>query len=566
MGTYLSTPITSKHVESGSDLPLESNNNDGGTKTSLPVTWGVVDMQGWRKSMEDAHVARTDVRVGGSSDVFGNSKDAHGSNAANAKVFAVFDGHGGAEVARFCQMHLVDVLTRQEAWKSIRLTNDCSAGEDCALSNLVHHATDALGGDAAGETITSSDIPHPESVLADQIAKALISSFHALDRLIDDPSKRDEIERWRSERPPVYVSGGVNETNDGDLQGHVVNSSGIDLDRQGETTDAAKDGKAQGNLSQVSNSTELTAVNEGGESPLTKATTNLQDLHLIGDLVSRYDEYDSDESSEIFKQEDNASESGEVELQSGDIDIEDEKKRGGSEHNIDHDRGAENEECDRGENATDVSSANTNDDPTTLPNNEQDDSSDITDDNAGDGIIHDDSDDEKDNDDEADDGQVRGMVVTEAYSLISKLLHLNVNSSDDKEKEGDATNEQKPMEKEEVVIPTQEQLLNPPSGIVAPSAAVPTRIQNGRKVCNLPDHPVHAGCTSVVAVIVQNTLVVANAGDSRAVLCRAGGLAEPLSFDHKPLQVSSLVGFSCCLSFYRPLLFKQLSLHGRNAK
>lgn len=31
-------------------------------------------------------------------------------------------------------------------------------------------------------------------------------------------------------------------------------------------------------------------------------------------------------------------------------------------------------------------------------------------------------------------------------------------------------------------------------------------------------------------------LTVANAGDSRAVLCRAGGITEPLSFDHKPLQ------------------------------
>jgi len=35
-------------------------------------------------------------------------------------------------------------------------------------------------------------------------------------------------------------------------------------------------------------------------------------------------------------------------------------------------------------------------------------------------------------------------------------------------------------------------------------------------------------------------LVVANAGDSRAVLCRAGGLTEPLSFDHKPLQSSEV--------------------------
>jgi hypothetical protein len=32
--------------------------------------------------------------------------------------------------------------------------------------------------------------------------------------------------------------------------------------------------------------------------------------------------------------------------------------------------------------------------------------------------------------------------------------------------------------------------------------------------------------------------VVANAGDSRAVICRAGGMAEALSFDHKPFHVS----------------------------
>lgn len=42
-----------------------------------------------------------------------------------------------------------------------------------------------------------------------------------------------------------------------------------------------------------------------------------------------------------------------------------------------------------------------------------------------------------------------------------------------------------------------------------------------------------AGCTAVAAVVRQGTVTVANAGDSRAVLCRAGK-AIALSFDHKP--------------------------------
>ena len=36
--------------------------------------------------------------------------------------------------------------------------------------------------------------------------------------------------------------------------------------------------------------------------------------------------------------------------------------------------------------------------------------------------------------------------------------------------------------------------------------------------------------------MIGSTLTVANAGDSRAVLCRVGGTTEPLSFDHKPQQ------------------------------
>ena len=50
---------------------------------------------------------------------------------------------------------------------------------------------------------------------------------------------------------------------------------------------------------------------------------------------------------------------------------------------------------------------------------------------------------------------------------------------------------------------------------------------------------IQAGCTAVVALLRGNELFVANAGDSRAILCRSGQ-AVPLSHDHKPASVGAL--------------------------
>ena len=70
-------------------------------------------------------------------------------------------------------------------------------------------------------------------------------------------------------------------------------------------------------------------------------------------------------------------------------------------------------------------------------------------------------------------------------------------------------------------------------------------------MCTLPPSHVEAGCTAVVAAVRDGVLTVANAGDSRAVLCR-GGEALPLSEDHKPAQARELARIEAAGGFVTP--------------
>ena len=58
-----------------------------------------------------------------------------------------------------------------------------------------------------------------------------------------------------------------------------------------------------------------------------------------------------------------------------------------------------------------------------------------------------------------------------------------------------------------------------------------------------------SGTTALVAVIHGTQLAVANVGDSRGVMCTVDGRVIPLSFDHKPDNVSILM-----FILYRPIL------------
>ena len=85
--TYLSgEPVREVHVDTQS-------------WPSGPVSAAAASMQGWRRSMEDAHFMRFDKKK-------------------NVHMFGVFDGHGGAGVARYSAKRLPELLEASETYQA----------------------------------------------------------------------------------------------------------------------------------------------------------------------------------------------------------------------------------------------------------------------------------------------------------------------------------------------------------------------------------------------------------------------------------------------------------------
>ena len=83
MGIYLSKPNTLKDSHSGETETLR---------------FAVSAMQGWRMGMEDSHISLPKL-------------------TETVGLFAVFDGHGGAEVAKFCSKYFPTELLKNENFK-----------------------------------------------------------------------------------------------------------------------------------------------------------------------------------------------------------------------------------------------------------------------------------------------------------------------------------------------------------------------------------------------------------------------------------------------------------------
>lgn len=93
MGQILSNPVIDKEHHSGEDIL---------------TAFGLCAMQGWRMSMEDAHVVQPNVL--------------NASDKDHVALYSIFDGHGGASVAQYCGEKIPSILQRQKSFKSGNLS------------------------------------------------------------------------------------------------------------------------------------------------------------------------------------------------------------------------------------------------------------------------------------------------------------------------------------------------------------------------------------------------------------------------------------------------------------
>ncbi|OAA33407.1 Protein phosphatase 2C [Moelleriella libera RCEF 2490] len=94
MGQTLSEPVVEKTSDKGEDERL---------------IYGVSAMQGWRISMEDAHINVLNLAAGADLD-----EKIHPSSLS---FFGVFDGHGGEKVALFTGDNIHNIILKQESFQ-----------------------------------------------------------------------------------------------------------------------------------------------------------------------------------------------------------------------------------------------------------------------------------------------------------------------------------------------------------------------------------------------------------------------------------------------------------------
>lgn len=119
--------------------------------------------------MEDSHITLCDL----------------GAEASGTALFGVYDGHGGREVAVFCEQMLPDVVRR-------RISEICSASGK-ALSST---ATPSPAGSMSGGAISER-----------QLGRILVQAYHEMDAMLRQPEHQKTLFKIKRDTPGAMDTG-----------------------------------------------------------------------------------------------------------------------------------------------------------------------------------------------------------------------------------------------------------------------------------------------------------------------------------------------------------------------
>lgn len=170
MGNYLSSPNVEKHT-------LRNSGND--------LLYGLSSMQGWRTSMEDAHVATYIIPT-----------------FPGASFFAVFDGHGGTLAAEFSAEHIISTLISQDGFnETLDADGIGSYMTNCFLTldvNMRCIPSMASGDDYSGTTAIASFITKTHIIVANTgDSRSVIAKKGAMIPMSFDHKPIDPVEEER---------------------------------------------------------------------------------------------------------------------------------------------------------------------------------------------------------------------------------------------------------------------------------------------------------------------------------------------------------------------------------
>ncbi|XP_070161925.1 protein phosphatase 1G [Polyergus mexicanus] len=485
MGAYLSEPITKK----------ESSDEAGKN-----VAYGASSMQGWRISQEDAHNCCIDFDD-------------------NCSLFAVYDGHGGHEVATYCARYLPDFIKETEAYKRDDIRQaliDAFLGFDATLTKpevvkILHELAETSttekkeGDNESDEEENVSNLCMEATMPLEQVMakyKSEMLNTHIKSLKGEKCGKRafaSPFLRGRREREKATCSSlGAGCSSSPSPPPPSSSSSTMTAWNTNETDVSSSSQPCGSTLSSTveQKESECPGSNEA-EQVLDSTTSNGNAAHVSPPVGSTADvepakSMDMPDSSEDVKEKVSSpgktppcteSNANEVEVNGAELKrVGDADSSKGGGDNVSSSSCTPVENGDAGQQERITSSGRRRVQSVDLYQS----------------LLKKDSDDsEEDEDDDENDETFDGVPESD--------------EDDTEDIDEDETDDDEEIEEEDIDDSDEDHDI----------------------MINLEKPGSDSGCTAVVAILKGNELYVANAGDSRCVLCRDGQAVE-LSLDHKP--------------------------------